>query len=601
MEKDVSDPNEHVKDYLRYYLNINSAPRFAVLVSGKWGIGKTHLLREFLQAEKAKYLYVSLNGISDVAEIDRALVHAMYPILDTKLANIAGKLTSTILKSRGYENDFKPEDIIKISSDLVCVFDDLERCKLPIEQTLGYLNNFVEHDGRRVLLIADESSLHSAPEFRLSKEKLIGKTQEIQSVHSAAIESFFGKIENNAARDFLETQQDDILSVFSQSGTQNLRILQQSLWDFERTFIILDTDLTAQKGSMKQLLRFFLALSFEFKSGNITASDLNERPASIVSYMMERGGDDLGVFALADKKYENIELSSTLLSDDLLLDILSRGRVDSVAINTYLDGGDYFRGEEEEPAWKMLWYGFSRTQSEFDAALPVFEKQFEQREFCKIGELLHIFGLRLHFSKIGVLRCDVDSVVDECKRYVDEALKNDELQPTPFSGFLFGVNNGGFEGLQYHEHDSEEFKALFEYLRDACDAARDRSLSKIGQELLAVLNENPDAFYDQVVATSHGPGTYCRTPVLATINPIDFLDTICALSEEGKRIAFLALSSRYEHSQLERDLTGEKEWLSEFRGAARSRAEKDQSPMEKYKLLRRLEDSIDIHLNSSAD
>ena len=601
IEANLTDPNEHVRDYLTYYLNIKTAPKFAVLVTGKWGIGKTHFLKSFLENEKVKYLYVSLNGISDVAEIDRALVHAMYPILDTKLANVTGKLAATALKFARIDSNLKPEDLAKIDDDLVCVFDDLERSKLQIQQTMGYLNNFVEHDGRRVLVVADESNLPSSPEYLLAKEKLIGKTLELQAVHDTAIESFFEKIENDAAKDFLKTKKEDILSIFSQSQTLNLRILQQSLWDFERLFCHLNDELIAQKIAMRELLQFFLALSFEYKSGHITAEDLIDRPSSVVAYMMDRDDEDPGVFATANKKYVNVETSSTLLSDELLVDILSRGRVDPMAINTYLTAGDYFKGEEEEPAWKTLWYGFSRTQMEFDAALPVFEKQFKLREFHRIGELLHIFGLRLHFSKIGVLGHDTASVVKECKVYVDEILKAGKLEPTPIAGFLYGANHGGFDGLQYHEHDSDEFSILLKYLRTACNAAHDQSLPKMGRELLMILRSDPDAFYGLVVSTNVGPSTYCRTPILATIDPVEFLDVICKLSEEGKRTVFLALTSRYEHSQLERDLAAEREWLLQFREVALKRAEEEPSPMERHKLSSRLEHSVDVYLHLNTD
>ena len=35
--------NQHVSNYLSYYLGFERAPTYAVMVAGLWGVGKTHL------------------------------------------------------------------------------------------------------------------------------------------------------------------------------------------------------------------------------------------------------------------------------------------------------------------------------------------------------------------------------------------------------------------------------------------------------------------------------------------------------------------------------------------------------------------------------
>jgi predicted AAA+ superfamily ATPase len=59
--------NDHVWDYLTYYLGLPHSPNFAVLLSGPWGVGKTFLVKRFLakyfEGQKDQYVYVSLYGL----------------------------------------------------------------------------------------------------------------------------------------------------------------------------------------------------------------------------------------------------------------------------------------------------------------------------------------------------------------------------------------------------------------------------------------------------------------------------------------------------------------------------------------------------------
>ena len=44
----------------------------------------------------------------------------------------------------------------------ILVFDDLERCNMDINRVLGYINRFVEHDGAKVIIIADQEKIGKA-------------------------------------------------------------------------------------------------------------------------------------------------------------------------------------------------------------------------------------------------------------------------------------------------------------------------------------------------------------------------------------------------------------------------------------------------------
>ena len=71
--------SEHICEYLAYYVAFEQAPRFAVLIDGRWGIGKTYLIEAFLASVRTtefQAVYVSLSGLGASAEIDRELFRA---------------------------------------------------------------------------------------------------------------------------------------------------------------------------------------------------------------------------------------------------------------------------------------------------------------------------------------------------------------------------------------------------------------------------------------------------------------------------------------------------------------------------------------------
>src|SRR5262249_51670954 len=138
-----------------------------------------------------KYIYVSLYGLTSVDELDAALFQAAYPALKWKGTKIAGRLGKAALKFFRADPEFSFADLPKPNAD-VYVFDDLERCEMPINKSLGYINEFVEHDGHKVVIVANDQEIKDKEEYARRREKLIGKTFEVQSVLDEAL-PFFSK------------------------------------------------------------------------------------------------------------------------------------------------------------------------------------------------------------------------------------------------------------------------------------------------------------------------------------------------------------------------------------------------------------------------
>ncbi len=556
-----SGRNKHVWEYLEYYIAFPHPPRYAVLLNGPWGIGKTFLVKKFLEThyeKRSEYVYLSLYGLSSIDEIDEALMAAIYPALTSTSAKIAGRVVKSALKYTGIEIDIGKKDFLgKFKAELY-VFDDLERCEMQLNQVLGYINEFVEQDECKVVIIANEKEIDDIDDYRRRREKLIGKTLELESAFDEALEYFISLLDDSATRKFIQKKVDDISTIYHQSELHNLRILQQTLWDFERLFRVLLEEHRRNELAMSVLVRMFFVLSFEVKSGRMRPEDLNSRMEKIITGMITRSNEEAQPAPLqaAAKRYPDTHLDNSILSDELLTDILFRGVVSPTEIREYLDRSPYYVKPENEPSWRVLWHGIERPDDDFDRAFAEVERQFSAREFTITGEILHVLGLRLWLSSIGVLNQERAEIVKQGKAYIDDVYREKRLESTPL-GDLRDVRFSGYGGLSMHEADTPEYRELFYYLMDSRKKADVDRYPQHVDELLRELQLDPDLYVRRLCVPSSGDSIYCRIPILASIDPQVFVDLVLQQIPSRQHVIMMAFKGRYEHGQLQRELAAE--------------------------------------------
>ena len=181
---------EQIKAEILEYVGVHSY-NFALLIDGEWGCGKTHFVRNVLipAIEKAEYrvqrknnqetnnkqelntkrvLYISLYGVNSTEDIAQQILHALVE----RRTGIKGKWVSGLRASaeiidklfssnEGVSGKIA-EASIQFTSDWandVLIFDDLERTNLPINEVFGYINQFVEQNETKVILIANEREI----------------------------------------------------------------------------------------------------------------------------------------------------------------------------------------------------------------------------------------------------------------------------------------------------------------------------------------------------------------------------------------------------------------------------------------------------------
>ena len=330
----MDDLVESILDYIR-----SDYTDYAIMINGEWGSGKTyfwnHKIRNKIEnmtvnGKKLTTIYMSLYGISNLEEISKKIFIETTQLMDKNLKRYMDSNGQTFIPEYAktgldmanffgvtqngdkidYENFFSTDD-------KVLCFDDLERANVDVIDILGYINNFVEHDHIKTIIICNEKELSTklkssnlemktfiatylldkedkllttdkpmvekiedtienvfdkANDYERIKEKLIGETFEYAPEFTYIINGLLIRYENNGDLiRFLRENTNLIVSTFIKSGTRNLRILKHALNDFKKVFDMVNKSYPNTNNRILQtMLIFTIAVSFEIKAGKVT-------------------------------------------------------------------------------------------------------------------------------------------------------------------------------------------------------------------------------------------------------------------------------------------------------------------------------------------
>ena len=330
----MEDLVESILDYIR-----SDYTDYAIMINGEWGAGKTHFWNnkirkkiESMQLNGKRFttIYMSLYGISNLEEISKKIFIETTQLMDKNLRKYMDANDQTTIPEyaktgldmanlfgvtkSGDKLDYA--DFFSTDDKVLC-FDDLERANVDVIDILGYINNFVEHDHIKTIIICNEKELSTkikssnlemktfiatylldkqnelnkadkpmvekiqekiehvfdkANDYERIKEKLIGETFEYAPKFDYIINGILMRYEGNPELiRFLRENTRLIISTFNRSGTRNLRILKHALNDFEKIFDMVNKSYqNTSNRVMQTMLIFTIAVSFEIKAGKIT-------------------------------------------------------------------------------------------------------------------------------------------------------------------------------------------------------------------------------------------------------------------------------------------------------------------------------------------
>jgi hypothetical protein len=583
-------PNQHIEDYLDYYCNLSIPPEYALLIKGSWGSGKSHIIKNVIKRfedkrDPVKFLYISLYGISAIEDIEIKFFQILNPILSSKGSIFAGKIAKGLLKGvlrLDFDGDGKSDGSVSIgapdidlakylvdTSNCVLIFDDLERCSLPIKEILGYINYYVEKDGYKAILVGDEEKISSSSgddcdSYNLIKEKLIGKTLEVEPEISPVFDRFTSDlIENSNTKKEIIKRKPQMLEVFHRAGYKNLRSLRKCILDLSRIWSGFDSCVVEKDQLLDQFVTLFSVFSFEIYSGSIKPSDI-PKLISITRLSQRAFSSDKDAkpdeFEMLSNKYD-INFSESLFGEAQWVDIFDRGIFDFKNINILLKKSVYFQ-EENTPEWMRLWNYFDLEDDEFEKYYKDFKTKFDSFEYLDIGVIKHLLGILIKLKEEDVLSGFEDnSIVSIFESYLDRlfltpdfSLDDDVIERT------YGYSN--YAGYQYLNSEHQDFEEVSNYLIEKINVYFKAKLVSSSSEILECIKNNIESLPQILNFTMKGKGKYESKPVLNLIDVESFFDVFMSIPNKSKIKISKCFCYRYESEYKMNRLKDEYSWLT---------------------------------------
>jgi hypothetical protein len=265
--------NDHVRQRLKDFLNDGKPGVLAI--KGTWGVGKSHLWREFIGDRIARdeyirgftgYSYVSLFGATSIADMKRSLYSAKVPLGPPRYQFEAhtSKVSTTLLRwvqvpgdlfrgygIRGTELWAEVLEDKALKNAVLCI-DDLERKdrRVTTSSLLGFITELRDERKCKVILLYNEkqakkdtSISHNLAEYR---EKVIDAEVTLQPkvcecfeiVFPDATYRFEGEVRQVPS--FLSTTDTrPLLELFERMELNNIRVMQKirSALEYLRGFV----------------------------------------------------------------------------------------------------------------------------------------------------------------------------------------------------------------------------------------------------------------------------------------------------------------------------------------------------------------------------
>ena len=475
----MEDLVESILDYIR-----SDYTDYAVMLNGEWGSGKTHFWNnkikkkiESMQLNGKRYttIYMSLYGISNLEEISKKIFMETTQLMDKNLRrfmNSKGQETIPEYAKTGIdmanffgvtqnENKLDYAEFFSTDDKVLC-FDDLERANVDVIDILGYINNFVEHDHIKTIIICNEKELATklkssnlemktfiatylldkqnelnksdkpmvekiqdkiehvfdkANDYERIKEKLIGETFEYAPKFDYIINGILMRYENNPDLiRFLRENTGIIISTFNRSGTRNLRILKHALNDFKKIYEMVNRSYpNTSNRVMQTMLIFTIAVSFEIKAGKITKEkfinikDNEEYKSILVSSRILMDNRQFYIKEFDQNYYYNFKSEYRFFK---FIEYYVRTRIFDMKL--FKENMDTIRNTvdtENLPGYKRLLTEeyWKISDDEFEAVIEDIIEDVKEGKI-KLIDMVKIFAYFSYFSRKGLIKYDLKTL-----------------------------------------------------------------------------------------------------------------------------------------------------------------------------------------------
>lgn len=565
--------NYRLTSYLNEYLAMPT-PQFAVMITGKWGCGKTFYIKNLIgewcnpnrnvseESIDLRPIYISLNGLSSISSVIRKVKTVLYPLLYSKGATVAKKVILAALRvaskslidldkdgvGEDMDNLLDAEGIIEVfksdsdtlKGNRVMILDDVERCKIPLDELFGFINSIVEHSNSKIILICDEEKLDKvankeglATEYKNFKEKLVGQTFALEVNYADVAGQFIDKLSNP----IINSNRDLIIDLFIASKRENLRLMRHCLIDIKRFFEQLPENIKENPNYnqfIKNIVAYVVIASIETRFGNdgidyYQSYTFNDEAKKVSLELEQRYNPIL-------EKY-HIYGSSYTIPFKFLLEYIRNG---------FLASPDYLVSEcrmlksRNLTNWEKLWNSYHLSNAEFSELLSKEKKRFYNKELQYVFEVVHLSGVLLSLEKRHLTKLNRKNIVKVAKKtieHINNTFKSD------FSRIYLDS-----QGYEFQEANTAEMQEIIEYAREKYlaqikDAERDY-VANVWRNLKGEITRKQIVEKFEAVTPTRRC-SYNMEGIFHQVKPDVIVDIILSFSNESRLEFMWFLMGRY--------------------------------------------------------
>ena len=578
MKTDIESRNEKLASYISYYKNLKN-PKYAVLVKGEWGVGKTHLINQLLKEDER--FYISLFGLTTVQEVHSAIFVKMYP-KRSFAKNLFNWFGNSSMKANEFTLSIGPligniaNAIIKekVDNSKLIVFDDLERCSIKLSDLFGVVNKYVEHHGCKVIVIAHDEKLKA--HLTDKKEKIFGQIIKVSPDVDGAFKHFIEKSKTPYAFNSIK---EIVYKSFLASECKSLRVLDYVINDCARLLSCIPDKLTKDSILLSEFFTLFTALDINYRLGKITEKEINARNSSLyyINKNKNKTKDILDEIKENYRKHDtSLNMDSDLLSNELLIDTIVNGVYNKESIEQNIYESRYFMKADTKGPWYTIMNFDSIETSKVNEALSDLYSKFDKLEIVKRGEILHSINLLFMLSESEHIDKSFDDIFMFFLKYIKKLQENNKLLPAdPFMDHHFPGDSAygyGFWVKNSYKHYSQRLPKIIdnqEYI--SLKKQYPSYLIEIKRNLLS----NTLLFCEQISRNgSKDLNKFGYIDVLSAFKPHEFVDLWLSIELTHWHKVRTALVNRYNGGALHNDLKAEGRWLKYVKMNVRHRASK---------------------------
>ena len=299
--------------------------QYAVMIDGSWGAGKTHYVLNALipDHKNYKFHYFSLYGLRSVSEIHKKI---------------------------GQTLNVDPDD--SDLRDVVCL-DDLERWHGDIDHCISYVNQLVEHQNCKCILIGnlEELSNDNSISFSRAQEKTVRHIYQfnppiVEILYIAMNLVEYGSVSSRQfIRSLIKANADTLHSFLESVSMRNIRIITEALQLFEVIYRHHSKALKSARGLAFTYFMSLISVIILIKRSFLESSDRKKLLEG--QHESNKGFKFLSEIGYFDKELsEPMTTESRILLDTIFyrLDKISLRGICSIVKNGYYLKED-FRGE----------------------------------------------------------------------------------------------------------------------------------------------------------------------------------------------------------------------------------------------------------------